>query len=98
MQPHFIPEPSSWIGSLARSLIPYCRQCAALHDLLHRNVPQGSLDFKGPLILGTFEQTKQWVDPIVGLKLKKNLTSKWHFSIEGDIGGFGAGSDFAWRL
>jgi hypothetical protein len=62
------------------------------------NVLQGKLDFKGPILQGTFEATKQWVDPIVGLKLKQSLGGKWHFTMQGDIGGFGAGSDFAWQL
>ena len=62
------------------------------------NVLQGKLDFKGPLLLGTFQQTKQWVNPIVGLKINQSLGGKWHFRMEGDIGGFGAGSDFAWHL
>jgi len=62
------------------------------------SVLQGKLDFKGPLLLGTFEQTRQWVDPIVGLKLKQRLGGRLSFSMEADIGGFGAGSDFAWQL
>jgi len=31
---------------------------------------QGKLEFKGPLLTGTYEQTKQWVNPIVGFQLK----------------------------
>jgi len=62
------------------------------------NVLQGKLEFKGPLLLGTYEQTKQWVDPIVGLKLKQRLGGPLSFSLQADIGGFGAGSDFAWHL
>jgi len=62
------------------------------------NVLQGKLDFKGPLLQGSFEETKQWVDPIVGLKLKQRLGGRWSFTMEGDIGGFGAGSDFAWQV
>ncbi len=62
------------------------------------NVLQGKLDFKGPVLLGTFDQTKQWVNPIVGLKIHQSLGCRWHFTMEGDIGGFGAGSDFAWHL
>jgi hypothetical protein len=45
-----------------------------------------------------FKKTKQWVEPIVGLKLKQPLGRRCHFTMEGDIGGFGAGSDFAWQL
>jgi hypothetical protein len=61
------------------------------------NVLQGRLGFKGPLET-TVNQTKQWVDPIVGIKLRQPLGGKWHFTMQGDIGGFGAGSDFAWHL
>jgi hypothetical protein len=58
----------------------------------------GKIDFKGPIFQGTFEETRNWVNPIVGLKLKQRLTSRLNFAFEGDIGGFGAGSDFAWNL
>jgi hypothetical protein len=58
----------------------------------------GKIDFKGPILLGTFEETKNWVNPIVGVKLKQPLTGRLNFGFEGDIGGFGAGSDFAWNL
>lgn len=61
------------------------------------NVLQGRLGFKGPLQT-TVEDNKQWVDPIVGLKLRQPLGGKWHFTLQGDVGGFGAGSDFAWHL
>jgi len=62
------------------------------------NVLQGKLDFKEPPLQGIIEGTKQWVDPIVGLKLKQKLGGRCSFNFEGDIGGFGAGSDFAWQL
>ena len=62
------------------------------------NVLSGKLDFKEAPLQGVFEGTKQWVDPIVGLKLKQKLGNRFSFSLEGDIGGFGAGSDFAWQL
>ena len=62
------------------------------------NVLQAKLEFKGPLLTGTFEETKQWVNPIVGLKLKQRLRGPVNFGFEGDIGGFGAGSDFAWHM
>jgi hypothetical protein len=62
------------------------------------NVLQGKLGFKGQLLQGTFEDTKQWANPIIGLKLKQRIYGRWNFSMEGDIGGFGVGSDFAWHL
>jgi len=61
------------------------------------NVLDGKIGFKGPL-QSTFEQDKQWVDPIIGVKLKQPLGGRWHFTMQGDIGGFGAGSKFAWHL
>jgi hypothetical protein len=62
------------------------------------NVLQGKLDFKEPPLTGKFEETKQWVEPIVGLKINQHLGGRLSFTMEGDIGGFGAGSDFAWQL
>jgi hypothetical protein len=44
------------------------------------------------------EQTKYWVDPLVGLKLHHKAGDRWRFTLQGDIGGFGVGSDFAWHL
>ena len=39
-----------------------------------------------------------WVDPIVGARLLMPLTPKFIFGLRGDVGGFGAGSSFAWML
>ena len=49
-----------------------------------------------PVSRGTEEQ---WVDPIVGGRLRVPLgNSPLEFIGRGDIGGFGIGSDFAWQL
>jgi len=39
-----------------------------------------------------------WVDPIVGGRLLIPLKPKFIFGLRGDIGGFNAGSSFAWML
>lgn len=39
-----------------------------------------------------------FVDPIVGLRFRTDLTEKIWFNFRGDIGGFGVGSDFSWFL
>ena len=40
-----------------------------------------------------------WVEPIVGLRLRKWVGGdKWLIALRGDVGGFGVGSDFAWAL
>jgi hypothetical protein len=61
------------------------------------NIIQGRIGLKGPQQT-VVKDTKQWVDPIVGLKLRQPLRDKWHFSMQADIGGFGAGAKFAWQL
>ena len=61
------------------------------------NVLSGRLGFKGPLAI-TVEDTKQWVDPTVGLQIHQPLGSRLHFGLVADIGGFGAASKFAWQV
>lgn len=46
----------------------------------------------------SLKETKNWVDPIVGLRYKYHITDKWLVSARGDIGGFGVGSQFTWNL
>lgn len=43
------------------------------------------------------EGSQWWVDPIVGLRAQVNLTRWLFIAIQGDVGGFGAGSDIAWN-
>ena len=52
------------------------------------------LEFSGPL--GTRKGNESWVDPMFGLRWRWAFADKWAFIARGDIGGFGAGSDFAW--
>lgn len=39
---------------------------------------------------------KSWVDPIVGGKLVVPVSQRWRLELNGDVGGFGAASDFTW--
>jgi len=41
--------------------------------------------------------TLEWVDPVVGARLRHQMASGSELSLIGDIGGFGAGSDFSWQ-
>jgi len=61
------------------------------------NVLSGRLGFKGPIAF-TAEDTKQWVDPTVGLQIRQPLGRRCHFGLVADIGGFGAASKFAWQV
>jgi hypothetical protein len=61
------------------------------------NYLKAKIDFKEPIGI-VVEDTKNWVDPIVGIQFEKSLGYCWHFRFQGDIGGFGAGSDLTWHL
>ena len=54
----------------------------------------------GPLagIQKTIDESKNWIDPIIGGRLLWNLHKNWQVNFEADIGGFGAGSDFSSNL
>jgi len=39
-----------------------------------------------------------WVDPFVGARVRHQLASGHEVTVRGDIGGFGAGSDFSWHV
>ena len=42
------------------------------------------------------KKDKQWVDPIIGTRTLFDLSERWTISLQGNIGGFGVGSDFTW--
>ncbi len=39
-----------------------------------------------------------FVDPIVGLRFRRNLSEKFWVNLRGDVGGFGVSSEFTWFL
>ena len=41
--------------------------------------------------------TLEWVDPVVGARLRHQMASGSELILAGDIGGFGVGSDFSWQ-
>lgn len=45
---------------------------------------------------GREKRDEGWVDPIVGAALELPLAERWRLRVNGDVGGFGAASDFAW--
>jgi hypothetical protein len=38
-----------------------------------------------------------WVDPFIGLRLRQNLAPQHEIVLQGDVGGFGVGSQIAWQ-
>jgi hypothetical protein len=63
---------------------------------LRVNTLQGTLTFKGPDV--TRSQNKTWVDPIAGLTLRTPGDRRAQVRLYSEVGGFGAGSDFAWQV
>jgi hypothetical protein len=45
----------------------------------------------------TASRDADWVDPLVGLNYEIPISGKWRYTLRGDIGGFGFGSDFTWH-
>jgi hypothetical protein len=43
-------------------------------------------------------QSKDWIDPIVGGRVGVHFTQHVFLLFSGDVGGFGVGSDFAWSV
>jgi hypothetical protein len=41
--------------------------------------------------------SRTWVDPIIITRFTHEIDNKWLFTVRGDIGGFGMGSDFTWQ-
>lgn len=39
----------------------------------------------------------QWIDPVVGLRVRHQVAPGREFQLRGDIGGFGVGSKFSWQ-
>lgn len=42
-------------------------------------------------------QKEDWIDPYVGASTTLPISDAWSFTLRGDIGGFGVGSDLAWN-
>lgn len=53
------------------------------------------IDLADPL--PTLKKDPNWIDPIIGGRANFKLSKNLNFDLYGDIGGFGAGSEFTWR-
>jgi hypothetical protein len=58
-----------------------------------------SVDLKtsGPLGAQSDSADEDWVDPVIGAHYTFDFADQWSFTLRGDIGGFGIGSEFAWQ-
>jgi hypothetical protein len=75
----------------------YWRQEVALHLAL-----TGTLDVRGLVLTGNRAIARagdvEWVDPVVGLRLRHRLSPGHELMLRGDVGGFDAGSTFSWNV
>lgn len=51
------------------------------------------LDIKG---IGDASGDQDWFDPLIGARAFFDLSERWTLSLNGNVGGFGVGSDFTW--
>jgi hypothetical protein len=57
---------------------------------------EATIDFEAPINMEV-SNTRDWVDPVVGIVLRTPGEHRWHAMLIADVGGFGVGSDFAWQ-
>jgi hypothetical protein len=104
IQPGFSYEIARWTGggsSTALDLMGSARYWNQSVDV--------SLNVTGTVSLGTigFQRSGsraigrsgdlEWVDPVVGGRLRHQTASGAELTLVGDVGGFGVGSDFSWQ-
>jgi len=58
-----------------------------------------SADLRARLLqqVRTASRDANWVDPLIGLNYEIPVSSRVRFTLRGDIGGFGVGSDLTWH-
>ena len=83
-------EQTTVMMNAARRITPHLE---ALFGVAYFHI-QSDLELSGPLIgRRAAGVSAQWVDPAIGLQWTQPFGSRWSFSLRGDLGGFGMGSD-----
>jgi hypothetical protein len=57
-----------------------------------------SLRFEPSPLGNTLSTTQNWADPLLGARFQTPLGRKLRFTLFGDVGGFGAGSQLEWQV
>jgi hypothetical protein len=83
----------TFMATAGRRITPHLE---ALFSLAYFDV---SADLRVRLLqqVRTASRDASWVDPLVGLNYEIPVSGKWRFTLRGDVGGFGIGSDFTWH-
>jgi hypothetical protein len=75
----------------------YWRQDVEVHLALTATLDVGGLVLTGSRAVAR-AGTVEWVDPLVGLRLRHQLAHGHELVLRGDVGGFEAGSTFSWNV
>jgi hypothetical protein len=86
-------EQATVMATAGRRLTPHLE---ALFSLAWFDV---SADLRVRLLqqVRTASRDASWVDPLAGLNYEVPVGSRWRYTLRGDIGGFGVGSDLTWH-
>jgi hypothetical protein len=75
----------------------YWHQHADLKLAISAGVEIGDLDISRGIAIARSGGV-DWVDPLVGVRVRHQLAPGQELMLRGDIGGFGAGSQFSWNV
>ena len=75
----------------------YWRQDVEVHLALTATLDTGGLVLSGSRAIARAGAV-EWVDPLVGLRLRHRLAPGQELVLRGDVGGFDAGSTFSWNV
>jgi hypothetical protein len=87
-------EQLTLMGSVGRRITPYVE---GLFSLAY-------FDLSSDLRVRLLEQRRSasrsasWIDPLIGVNIVVPFADKWSYTLRGDVGGFGVGSDFTWHM
>ena len=74
----------------------YWYQEADLSLAVSADLDIGGLEIRGNRALAR-SGSVDWLDPLVGVRLRHQLAPGYELTVKGDVGGFGAGSQFSWQ-
>lgn len=75
----------------------YWRQEASINLALTATLDMAGLTLSGTRAIARAGDI-DWIDPLVGLRLRHQIAPGQDLLLRGDVGGFGAGSEFSWNL
>jgi hypothetical protein len=65
-------------------------------SVIHLELETNASLFGIPVSSASEDLTEVWIEPIIGVRARKEFSEQMLVHFRGDVGGFGAGSDFSW--